>query len=166
MRIEHRILKSFGLILGLLLAGGLGAVAGEMEINLVRNGEFKPGMDNQGPADWSPAYYKPRTNIYDTGRGDVTFNENGMTLEGPVGLFQFDMFDDVTPAYKFSCRMKTEGNKGASVCMRIHDSKDAYLRNRKTNVWEDLELEVKPNDHYGYCMKIGVPKAPNCPSVP
>jgi len=93
MRIEHRILKSFGLILGLLLAGGLGAVAGEMEINLVRNPTFRPGMDKQGPADWSPAYYMPRANIYEAGRGDATFTKNGMILKGSADLFQFDRWD-------------------------------------------------------------------------
>jgi len=49
-------------IFGIFLASGIIAVSGEMEINLVRNGEFKPGMDKQGPKDWSP-YYAPWTNI-------------------------------------------------------------------------------------------------------
>lgn len=160
MRIEHRILKSFGLILGLFLVGGLGAFAGELDINLVRNSSFRPGMDQQGPVDW--IFYAPRTNIYEAGRGRVTFTENGMTLEGPSDLFQFDMWDDVTPAYKFTCHMKSEGGKGAYISMRIRNRKtgvcrDSSLGNRELNVWEDLALDINPSNHYGFCMEIDVP---------
>lgn len=42
--------KHFIRIFGIFLASGIIAVSGEMEINLVRNPKFRPGMDQQGPA--------------------------------------------------------------------------------------------------------------------
>ena len=143
-------------LIALFLASGMMAVAGEMEINLVRNPDFRPGMDQQGPAEWTPYYAQN----YELGQGSAVSFTNGMTIRGHADLFQLEMWDDVTPGYKFTCRMKSENGKG-SVAMRVRDragaSRDFSLVNRELNVWEDLELEVGPGDHYGFCMKISVP---------
>ncbi len=141
-------------------AGAAAAVPAEYEINLVRNGRFHPGKF-QSPADWT--CYSQATNIQNAGRASLAFIENGLAIEGPADLMQFDMWDDITPAYKFSCRMKTDGGKGAYVAMRIRDrktgvSRDTSLVNRELDAWEDLAVGVNPTDHYGFCVKIHVPK--------
>ncbi len=148
------------LLVMICLAGTLGAEPVAYEINLVRNAGFEPG-EFQSPADWN--YYAQATNILEAGRGRLAFMENGIVIEGPADLMQFDMWDDVTPAYKFSCRMKTEGGKGAYVAMRVRNrssggSRDTSLVNRKLDEWEELSADVKPEDHYGFCIKIHVPK--------
>ena len=134
------------------------AVPLEYEINLVRNAAFQPGLDRQGPKDWM--YWPKVTNLFDEGRGQVEFFDGGMTVAGPATLMQFDLFDDISPAYKVSCRMKSEGGKG-QVQLRPRDQIKgcvAYtLTNSKLGDWEVLELSVTPANHYGFGMAIRVP---------
>ncbi len=160
-QISGKMIRITACLLGMICLGGtLGAVPVEYEINLVRNAGFQPG-EFQSPADWT--YFAQATNILEAGRGRLAFMENGIVIEGQADLMQFDMWDDVTPAYKFSCRMKTEGGKGAYVAMRIRNrnsggSRDTSLVNRELDVWEDLAVAVQPESHYGFCIKIHVPR--------
>ena len=104
LKVEGQM-KHQSLLTGFLLAGCLCAGAAEWELNLARNPEFRPGLDKQGPAGW--IYYGGATGIVNAGRGYVEFFTNGMTVAGPASLHQFDMWDDMTPQYKFSCRLKS-----------------------------------------------------------
>ncbi len=146
-------------LLGMIcFACAAAAVPAEYEVNLVRNAAFQSGLDRQGPQDWT--YWPVVTNTFDEGLGQVEFFDGGMTVAGPATLMQFDMFDDISPAYKISCRMMSEGGKGR-VQLRPRDQIkgciDYTLANSKLDAWEDLELSVTPTNHYGFCMAIRVP---------
>jgi hypothetical protein len=146
-------------LLGMIcFACAAAAVPAEYEINLVRNAAFQPGLDRQGPKDWM--YWPVVTNMFDEGRGQVEFFDGGMTVAGPATLMQFDLFDDITPAYKISCRMKSEGGKG-QVQLRprnqIKGCVDYTLTNSKLGDWEVLELSVTPTNHYGFGMAVRAP---------
>lgn len=149
-------------LLGMIcLAWTLCADPSDYEINLVRNADFKHGMDGEAPQFWN--YKAPDyTNIHDIGRcGRIALLEHGIEIQGPSSLNQYggDMHDDITPAYNFECEMKTTGGRGASVRMVLPQGRQAsaILANSENDIWEHLALDVDAGDHYGFYVKIDVP---------
>ncbi len=148
------------LLFSLILSGCICAGAAELEINLARNPDFLPGLDKQGPTGW--IYYGGATGIVHAGRGYVEFFTDVMTITGPASLHQFDMWDDMTPQYKFSCRLKSVGVRGG-VYMELRDRVTGNrqrheLVNRKLDEWEELSMTVGKGKHYGFGLGIHVPK--------
>ncbi len=153
-----RICKKFRF--SLMLAGCICAGAAEYEINLARNPEFQPGLDRQGPADW--IYYGGPAGITNSGLGDVEFFDGGITIAGAASLHQFYMWDDVTPQYQFSCRLKSTSARGG-IYMELRDRvtgnrKRHELVNRKLDEWEELSMTVGAGKHYGFGLGIHVPQ--------
>ena len=142
-----------GMVCLCLAAGRLAAGLAEYEINLVRNPEFLPGLDRQGPRDW---IYYANTNLLDTGRGFVDFSPEGMTVEGLANLVQLEMCNDISPGYRLSGRVKAE-NGNCAFTMRMGGASSHTVTTSRQGEWEDIELDVSGTHHFGFNIKIVIP---------
>lgn len=142
-----------GMICLCLAAGRLAAGMAEYEINLVRNPEFLPGLDRQGPRDW---IYYANTNLLDAGRGFVTFSSEGMTIAGRADLVQLEMCGDIAPAYRLNGRVKAEKGQ-CTFTMRMGGALSHTVATSRPGEWEDVELHVAGTNHFGFNIKIVIP---------
>ncbi len=142
-----------GIVCLCLAAGHLAAGMAEYEINLVRNPEFLPGLDRQGPRDW---IYYATTNLLDAGRGFARFSSEGMTITGAAALVQLEMCNDISPGYRLAGRVKAE-NGQCTFTMRMGGAHSHMVATSRPGAWEDIELLVAGTNHFGFNIKIAIP---------
>ncbi len=125
------------------------------ELNLIKNGTFRPDMDGGMPASWlglAPGKV-------------IKYLNSGATFSGgPWVMYQYVM-GDTCPGYKVTCRIKQKGGIGTTIQVPVWDNslkrhyKNAIFTVKKIDEWVDVSYICgQINPHNGFTVSIRVPK--------